>query len=74
MCYSVDTLRGAMNSLHSKAVHEHDVVPEGSVDIQVDLLNFCGEVPSLLLHFLENKKNDRSVCYNQSTVSQNPKS
>lgn len=44
-----------LNSLDSKAVHEHDVVPEGSVDIQVNLFDLSGEATSLLLHFLEDR-------------------
>lgn len=42
--------------LDSKAVHEHDVVPEGSVDVQVNLFDLSGEVTSLFLHFLEDSK------------------
>lgn len=49
------------NSLDSKAIHEHDVVPEGSVDIQVYLLDLCGEATSLLLHFLGNE-NRHNYC------------
>lgn len=44
---------GRAHSLDSKAVHEHDVVPEGSVDVQVNLFDLSGEATSLLLHFLE---------------------
>ena len=39
----------------SKAVPEHDVVPEGSVNVQVDLFDFCGEVSRLFFHSLKNK-------------------
>lgn len=49
-------LSEAKYSLDSKAVHEIDVVPEGSVDVQVYLFDLCGESTSLLLHFLEDRK------------------
>lgn len=45
-----------LHLLDSKAVHEHDVVPEGSVDIQVNLFDLGGEATSLLLHFLEDRQ------------------
>lgn len=51
--YANDSAR--TRSLDSKAVHEHDVVPEGSVDVQVNLFDLGGEATSLLLHFLEDK-------------------
>ena len=31
------------------------MVPEGSVDVQVNLLDLSGEAPCLQLHFLENE-------------------
>lgn len=47
--------------LDSKAVHEHDVVPEGSVDVQVNLFDLSGEVTSLFLHFLEDSKKKKKI-------------
>ena len=44
------------NSLDSKALHEHDVVPEGAVHVQVYLLDLRGEAACLLLHFLRTDK------------------
>lgn len=49
-----------LNSLYSEPVPEHDVVPEGSVDIQVYLFDLCWEGTSLELHFLEEKDKETS--------------
>lgn len=50
----------AKNLLDSKAVQKHDVVPEGSVDVQIYLLDLSGEAASLLLHFLGDRK---KICF-----------
>lgn len=50
-----------MNSPFSKPFPEHDVVPEGSVDIQVYLFDLRREATSLELHFLEEK--DKETCW-----------
>lgn len=50
--------------LDSKAFHEHDVVPEGSVDIQINLFDLCRETPGLLLHSLAIKEPSRITSVN----------
>ena len=40
------------HSLHPEAIHEHDMVAEGPVDVQVDLLDLRGVQRGLLLHSL----------------------
>ena len=45
---------GGQHSLHPEAVHEHDMVAEGPVDVQVDLLDLRGVQCGLFLHSLGN--------------------
>ncbi len=42
--------------LDSKAIHEHDMIPKGSVDVQVDLFDLRRVQSGLLLHFLSTNK------------------
>lgn len=55
-CVIKASIRCFLHSLYSKPLPEHDVVPEGSVDVQVYLFYLCWEGASLLLHFLEDKE------------------
>lgn len=59
LCVTEALIHRFLHLLYSKPVPEHDVVPEGSVDIQVYLFDLCGEGMSLLLHFLEDKEKDK---------------
>lgn len=43
------------NLLDSKAIHEHDMVSKGPVDVQVDLFDLSWVESGLLLHFLRER-------------------